>query len=89
MVGFCFFFFENRHQSTIIELKQKTSTHLSRPLQLQVVEAKLGSFPVLLAELPGKQALKQLCHTCQANPGHALCETQSQVIFRVLLYLFI
>lgn len=32
--GVFFFFCENKHQSTMIELKQKTSTYLSHPLQL-------------------------------------------------------
>lgn len=58
-------FFENRHQSTIIELKQKTSTHLSHPLQLRIAEASLVHFPSYWQNYLAIKLTNKLCHTCQ------------------------
>lgn len=51
--------------------------------------SQLGSFPILLAELPGKETHKQtLSHLSKRSILDVLFVKQPQVIFRVLLYLF-
>lgn len=81
------FFFQNRQQSTIIELKQKTSTHLSHPLLLQVVEANLVHFPSYWQNYPANKLTNSVILVKEVNPGHALCETVSSNFQSTLIFI--